>query len=91
MNAMKLSNLLKVGVMTLALAASPGVVLASDPLTGGGSMAHSTDPTSPPPAFRPRPASQDTGGPGRLAPPNGTIPNGTPFGSGSGPRPVIAK
>jgi hypothetical protein len=36
----------------------------------------------------PRPAGPDTGGPGRQAPPSGKIPNGAPYGPGSGPKPV---
>jgi hypothetical protein len=75
-------------LLALTLGVSSGVVLADDELTGAGSNGHPVDPTVPRP-FQPRPAEQDTGGPGRLAPPNGKIPNGTPYGPGSGPRPVI--
>lgn len=72
----------------VALWLSPNVARAEE-ISGGGIGGHSVDPTGSPPPFQPRPAGPDTGGPGRQAPPSGNIPNGAPYGPGSGPHPVI--
>jgi len=63
----------------------PSAVMAQSTCGSNGKSGPCPAPSPP----TPRPAGPDTGGPGRQAPPSGNIPNGTPYGPGSGPHPKI--